>query len=172
MFLSLNDCISTYRCFFSLHAVSCLGFGVYQYFTRQKALIWHISSGNWWQLHFEKLRYVCIGVQFLSCMFPIWPSIGRSFFLLFALTISTVCKERNYWDVNYRVTQKNGNFWKTHQKLKKKKYILTEIEPLQLEVQGDTKKRELEKPNKNWRSPRKKIYWQKLNHYNLPFKRQ
>ena len=28
------------------------------------------------------------------------------------------------------------------------------------------------KPNKNWRNPRKKIYWQKLNHYNLPFKRQ
>jgi len=26
-----------------------------------------------------------------------------------------------------------------------------------------------EKPNKNWRNPRKKIYWQKLNHYNLPF---
>ena len=29
-----------------------------------------------------------------------------------------------------------------------------------------------EKPNKNWRNPKKKIYWQKLNHYNLPFKRQ
>ena len=28
------------------------------------------------------------------------------------------------------------------------------------------------KPNKNWRNPRKKIYWQKLNHYNLSFKRQ
>jgi len=26
-----------------------------------------------------------------------------------------------------------------------------------------------EKPNKYWRNPRKKIYWQKLNHYNLPF---
>jgi len=26
-----------------------------------------------------------------------------------------------------------------------------------------------EKPNKNWRNPRKKNYWQKLNHYNLPF---
>ena len=35
--------------------------------------------------------------------------------------------------------KKNGNFWKTQQKLKKSK---------------------------------KKIYWQKLNHYNLPFKRQ
>ena len=34
------------------------------------------------------------------------------------------------------------------------------------------KKRELEKPNKNWRNPRKKIYWQKLYHYNFPFKRQ
>ena len=34
----------------------------------------------------------------------------------------------------YRVTQKNGNFWKTQQKLKKskKKKLLTEIEPLQL----------------------------------------
>ena len=39
----------------------------------------------------------------------------------------------------YRVTQKNGNFWKTQQKLKKSK---------------------------------KKKYWQKLNHYNFPFKRQ
>ena len=29
-----------------------------------------------------------------------------------------------------------------------------------------------ENPNKNWRNPRKKMYWQKLNHYNLPFKRQ
>ena len=28
------------------------------------------------------------------------------------------------------------------------------------------------KPNKNWRNPRKKNYWKKLNHYNLPFKRQ
>jgi len=27
----------------------------------------------------------------------------------------------------------------------------------------------LEKPNKNWRNQRKNIYWQKLNHYNLPF---
>jgi len=26
-----------------------------------------------------------------------------------------------------------------------------------------------EKPNRNWRNPRKKMYWQKLNHYNLPF---
>ena len=34
----------------------------------------------------------------------------------------------------HRVTQKNGNFWKTQQKLKKskKKNLLTEIEPLQL----------------------------------------
>ena len=34
----------------------------------------------------------------------------------------------------YRVTQKNGNFLKTQQKLKKskKKNLLTEIEPLQL----------------------------------------
>ena len=41
------------------------------------------------------------------------------------------------------------------------------------EVQGDTKKTgTFEKPNKNWRNPTKKIYWQKLNHYNLPFKRQ
>jgi len=26
-----------------------------------------------------------------------------------------------------------------------------------------------EKPNKNWRNPRKKIYWEKLNHYNNSF---
>jgi len=41
-----------------------------------------------------------------------------------------------YWVIprNYRVTQKNENFWKTQQKLKKskKKSLLTEIEPLQL----------------------------------------
>ena len=29
-----------------------------------------------------------------------------------------------------------------------------------------------ENPPQNWRNPRKKNYWQKLNHYNLPFKRQ
>ena len=40
---------------------------------------------------------------------------------------------------NVQDETKNGNFWKTHQKLKKSK---------------------------------KKNYWQKLNHYNLPFKRQ
>ena len=34
------------------------------------------------------------------------------------------------------------------------------------------KTRTFEKPNKNWRNPRKKNYWQKMNHYNLPFKRQ
>ena len=33
-------------------------------------------------------------------------------------------------------------------------------------IQGDTKKQELLK------NPTKKFYWQKLNHYNLPFKRQ
>ena len=34
----------------------------------------------------------------------------------------------------YRVTQKNGNFWKTQQKFKKskKKTLLTETESLQL----------------------------------------
>ena len=41
-----------------------------------------------------------------------------------------------YWSLrpSNRVTQKNGNFWKTQQKLKKskKKKLLTEIEPLQL----------------------------------------
>jgi len=37
-------------------------------------------------------------------------------------------------------------------------------------IQSDTKKTgTFEKPNKNWRNPTKKIYWQKLNHYNLPF---
>jgi len=37
-------------------------------------------------------------------------------------------------------------------------------------VQGDTKKKgTFEKQNKNWRNSRKKIYWQKLNHYNLHF---
>ena len=36
--------------------------------------------------------------------------------------------------LRYRVTQKNGNFWKPQPKLKKskKKKLLTEIEPLQL----------------------------------------
>ena len=41
------------------------------------------------------------------------------------------------------------------------------------QIQSDTKKTgTFEKPNKNWRNPRKKNYWQKLNHYNLHFKRQ
>ena len=51
--------------------------------------------------------------------------------------INKLCNVASCW--LYRMTQKNGNFWKTQQKLKKSK---------------------------------KKIYWQKLNHYNLPFKRQ
>ena len=38
-------------------------------------------------------------------------------------------------------------------------------------IQNDTKKTGTsEKPNKNCRNPRKKIYSQKLNHYNLPFR--
>ena len=55
--------------------------------------------------------------------------------------------------------------------------ILTRLLYLELHfykfyVQGDTKKTgTFEKPNKNWRNPTKK-FWQKLNHYNLPFKRQ
>ena len=41
------------------------------------------------------------------------------------------------------------------------------------ELQGDTKKRELLKnPTKIEEIQEKKNYWQKLNHYNLPFKRQ
>jgi len=39
MFLPENDCIFMYSRFFSVHAVSGLGFGVCQYFTRQEALI-------------------------------------------------------------------------------------------------------------------------------------
>ena len=39
-----------------------------------------------------------------------------------------------WWECIYRETPKNGNFWKTQQKLKKsnKKKLLTEIEPWQL----------------------------------------
>ena len=41
-------------------------------------------------------------------------------------------------------------------------------------IQGDTHKKTetFERPNKNWRNPAKKKYWQKVNHYNLRFKRQ
>ena len=40
-------------------------------------------------------------------------------------------------------------------------------------IQGDTKNRELLKnPTKIEEIQEKKIYWQKSNHYNLPFKRQ
>ena len=41
-----------------------------------------------------------------------------------------------------------------------------------INTEWQKKKQTFEKHNKNWRNPRKKIYWQKLNHYNLPFKRQ
>ena len=41
------------------------------------------------------------------------------------------------------------------------------------EIQGDTKKWELLKnPIKIEEIRKKEIYWQKLKHYNLPFKRQ
>ena len=43
--------------------------------------------------------------------------------------------QQSEYKVFYRVTQKNGKFWKTQQNLKKKskkKNLLTEIEPLQL----------------------------------------
>ena len=39
-------------------------------------------------------------------------------------------------------------------------------------VQDDTKKREIWKTQQKLKKSKKKIYWQKLNHYNLPFKRQ
>ena len=53
-----------------------------------------------------------------------------SYLILFSLPTSPCSLQM----CRYRVTQKNGNFWKTQQKLKKskKKKILTEIEPLQL----------------------------------------
>ena len=58
-------------------------------------------------------------------------------------------------------------------KLRKKSAASLYWTPKSLMIQSDTKKMgTFEKPNKNWRNPRKKIYWQKLNHYNLPFKRQ
>ena len=45
-----------------------------------------------------------------------------------------IARSTVYVYVYIQVTQKNGNFWKTQQKLKKskKKKLLTEIEPLQL----------------------------------------
>ena len=45
-----------------------------------------------------------------------------------------VCRTEIHAMGKYRLTQKNGNFWKTQQKLKKskKKNLFTEIEPLQL----------------------------------------
>ena len=51
------------------------------------------------------------------------------------------CNSGSYFSPFFLIQSdtKNGNFWKTQQKLKKSK---------------------------------KKNYWQKLNHYNLPFKRQ
>ena len=41
-----------------------------------------------------------------------------------------------------------------------------------MEKKKKKKKNKKKPPNKNLRNPRKKNYWQKLNHYNLPFKRQ
>ena len=51
------------------------------------------------------------------------------------------------------------------------KYLKPRLQALQ-NTERHKKTGTFEKPNKNWRNPRKKIYWQKLNHYNLPFKRQ
>jgi len=50
------------------------------------------------------------------------------------------------------------------------KYTNTCTEKFKTKLQGDTKKNvKFEKPNKKWRNATKKFYWQKLNHYNLPF---
>ena len=51
-------------------------------------------------------------------------------------------------------------------------FFLTFRGPCIISTEWQKKTGTFEKPNKNWRNPRKKIYWQKLNHYNLPFKRQ
>ena len=40
------------------------------------------------------------------------------------------------------------------------------------ELQGDTKNRNFWKTQQKLKKSKKKKYWQKLNHYNLPFKRQ
>ena len=39
-------------------------------------------------------------------------------------------------------------------------------------LQGDTKKGNFWKTQQKLKKSKKKKYWQKLNHYNLPFKRQ
>ena len=48
----------------------------------------------------------------------------------------------------------------------------TKIRPVEAAlIQSVTKKTgTFEKPNKNWRNPRKEIYWQKLNHYNAIYR--
>ena len=49
---------------------------------------------------------------------------------------------------------------------------LSEVFSTPVYVQGDTKKRELLKTPTKIEEIQEKNYWQKLNHYNLPFKRQ
>ena len=50
--------------------------------------------------------------------------------------------------------------------------ILVSITHVYTDTEWHKKRGTFEKPNKNWINPRKKIYWQKFNHYNLPFKRK
>jgi len=73
--------------------------------------------------------------------YPYLSSAEQLFFARGHLKISkrwtghkVIFKKSYFLKRKYRVTQKNGKFWKPQQKLKKskKKKLLTEIEPLQL----------------------------------------
>ena len=67
-------------------------------------------------------------------LLPSFSSFYLFFFPFFSMNWEVYKSPLSCWVIIYSVTQKNRNFWKTQQKLKKSKKnnLLTEIEPLQL----------------------------------------
>ena len=84
----------------------------------------HSSQGLFWN-KVIKFQHANLGTANLSTI-----STDLHLYIFRSEMFSTEINMLNWC----RVTQKNGNFWKTQQKFKKskKKKLLTEIEPLQL----------------------------------------
>ena len=92
------------------------------------------------KLHYSRWSLICttLIIVNLKCAGVFWSFFCPVYVLLcqhepsmFSSTYVNILLMGSY---TYRVTQKDGNFWKTQQKLKKskKKNLLTEIETLQL----------------------------------------
>ena len=153
--LSLKEPTSTPRIFFSLLFVfsgksrckiSCFADSAYRHIScKQPTWRTVIFSYIFISILYMFRAVICpssgesiLSILLLACVFlktSEWSKITISCVLRWVMLL--ICD--NEILVKLQSETKNGNFWKTQQKLKKSK---------------------------------KKSYWQKLNHYNLPFKRK